>query len=308
MLKLNGIKLGAAMLLLSCTVNASVIIDNQQIPTEDIVSINITPGTGTLIINTAVGYNVAPAGGTTPPPPGAVAITSFTASSNSFVEGGSTTLSWATQNATYCTPSNGTANWRSKNITLPSGSTSIQITASGSYGFTLTCTGAGSGTATRNVTVNVSAEPTTGSTQCNSSALTGNTQNWSSFWGGSFPGPSGWAQVSGTVFYKGYKALKFNTGSARGNGWVVGVVPTNTTGMLLGAISECPGDFAVETLCKRKLGSGGTGLLWSTDGDARNCPLQNNKDYYLNITYTDGISPVGGCTGNCQFTLQYNRY
>lgn len=307
MFKLNGLILGAVIFMLSSTVSASVIIDNQQIPTEDIVSIVITPGTGTLIINTTIGYDVAPSNGTTPPV-GSAAISSFTASPSTFVEGGSTTLSWVTQNATSCTPSDGTATWLNKNITLASGSTNIQISAPGSYAFTLVCTGADNLNATRNLVVTVTAESTPTNTSCGSPALSGTETTWLEFWGIPFPGP-GYMQKEDPVPNRGYRAYKFNTGNVVDSGGLASVGVTHTSGSRLGSISECPGDFQVSSDCKHSWGIG-AGITWSTNGLQNSCALQPNTDYYFNITFVnDGVTPSNAtCTGFCGVKLQhFNR-
>ena len=68
-------------------------------------------------------------------------ITSFVASPDAIAEGDSTTLSWTTNFATSCTPTNGAGDWAAKNIDLPSGDTQVDIPDSGDYTFTLTCSG-----------------------------------------------------------------------------------------------------------------------------------------------------------------------
>jgi len=69
-------------------------------------------------------------------------ITSFIATPDVLVEGNSTTLSWTTNYATSCIPSNGAGDWTTQSITTPDGSAEIQIPAAGDYTFTLTCKGA----------------------------------------------------------------------------------------------------------------------------------------------------------------------
>jgi|GEM_PF-2450855 len=306
MFKLNGIKLGAALLLLSGTVNASVIISNQQIPDEDILSISISPGTGTLLINTKVDYDVMRSdGSSTPPPPaGDVAITTFVASPTSFVEGGSTTISWQTQNAASCETANGTASWLTKNVSAASSSTSIQIANTGSYGFTLICKDASNVAVTKNLTVSVTAAPVTGGTTCGSTALNGKTETWAELWGAEFPGPAAGQKIP-FITRNGYNAYRFNTGNVNDNGTILSINSTYSPGVRKGSISECPGDFNVPAACQHTWGYGG-GIKWATDGKLGACNLEPNKDYYLNITFTDGTDPASAtCTGTCETILQY---
>ena len=70
-----------------------------------------------------------------------VAITSFGASPDLIVEGASTTLSWATENAVSCVPSGGTGGWDQSSIVLPDGNAQITISNAGTHTFTLTCQG-----------------------------------------------------------------------------------------------------------------------------------------------------------------------
>jgi hypothetical protein len=78
-------------------------------------------------------------------------ITSFTASPTSVSSGGSTTLSWASSNATGCTASGG---WSGARAT--SGSVSVGPLAA-STTFSLVCTGAGGASAPSSVQVTVAA-------------------------------------------------------------------------------------------------------------------------------------------------------
>lgn len=314
MFKLKGIKLGAAFLLLSGTVGANVMIDNQLIPTEDIVSINITPGTNTLIINTTEPYIIERANSGPVTPTNDVVIDRFTASPSTLVEGGFTTLSWQTQNADFCTPTGGTPTWRSTSIALDSngnGSTNIQIDTPSSYTFGMYCTDINNqDSPPRQAIVNVTAQsnPQTPA-NCDAPSLTGGIENWSAVWGAVFPGPNGLSneRIVSVARY-GYKALKFNTANATGYGAVIPLVPTSTGGVLKVSISECPGDFAVTAPNCQPTFSVGEGVNWSTTGMFRTCDLELNKDYYLNLTYTNGVTASPGCTGACEIKLQYNKY
>lgn len=306
MFKLNGFRLGAALLLLSSTVNASVIISNQQIPDEDILSISITPGTGTLLINTKVDYDVVRSDGSSPTPTPAedVAITTFRATPNSFVEGGSTVINWVTQNAVSCETANGTSSWLNESVALSSGSATVQIDDQGSYGFTLICKDANNVSVTKNLTVTVTAAPVTGGTECNAAALGGSLDSWKGLWQIDFPQP-GYANQTDVIPNRGYKAYKFNTGNIVDNGLIVTVGTTYTSGTRLGSISECPGDFSVPNACSHTWGIGG-GITWATDGTTGACQLKPNTDYYMNVTFTDGTNPASAsCTGTCYVKFQH---
>jgi hypothetical protein len=308
MFKLNGFKIGAALLMLSSIANAAVIIDSQQIPSEDIVSITISPNSGNMFITTAVGYEVKPVGGVvTPPPPSDVSINTFTASPSTFVAGGSTTLSWTTVNATSCTPSGGNSDWAGRAINLANGSANIPLTVAGTYSFILTCQSSTGDTDAKNVTVQVTEEADPQGTTCDASPLGGTSVTWSNFWQGDYP-YVGNASKNATVPRNGYIAFEFETSDAvSGSSSIVSVGNTITSGTRKISISECPGDFTVSNACKHTFGIGG-GVGWSTTAASNTCLLQPNKTYYMNVTFTDGVDSTSStCTSTyCQATLQYN--
>jgi hypothetical protein len=303
MSKLNGIKMGAALLMLSSIASAAVVIDNTQIPSEDIVSITISPDSGNMFITTDVGYEVKPVGG---PTTGTVAVSSLTASPLSFVAGGKTTVSWVTAYAESCNPTGGTSAWRNTSITRPSGSSDVYIATPGTYAFTLTCTGSSGSTAFRSLDVQVTQEPVVTGTNCSASPLAGSSQSWMNFWKSEFPQPRYSTVTDYYVPKNGYHAYKFNTGNVQGDGSVVSISNTMTAGTRTGSISECPGDFAVVNACKHTWGLGG-GIGWTTIGTANNCQLKPNTDYYLNVTFTNGTDSTSSTcsTSNCAATMQH---
>ena len=233
-------------------------------------------------------------------PANAVSITSFTATPASITEGQSTTLSWATQNATSCTPSGGTGGWSSSSISVPNGSTQITIPTAGSYSFTLTCQDASAGTAVKSSVVIVSPA----SQECTTPPLAGNVVQWKNFWLVDFPKPT-YDNRYATIPRTGYLALQFNTGNIISNGKMYTVETTVTDGIRLGAISHCPGDFNVTPECDYVWGIGG-GLPWATNGTS-GCQLEPNTTYYFNVTYTDGVNPATTTCGSapCITTLQH---
>jgi len=110
--------------------------------------------TFTLTCQGVVGDPVSTDATVTVSPP--VVITDFSASPDSILEGESTTLSWAIENATSCTPSSGAGGWDAVSITLPDGNTSISIPAAGDYTFVLICEGASGSQAVAEAVVTVS--------------------------------------------------------------------------------------------------------------------------------------------------------
>jgi len=217
-----------------------------------------------------------------------VTISSFSASPDSFTEGGSTSLSWVTADATSCTPSGGAGGWDLLGIDLPGGSAQIDIATAGIYTFTLSCDGVGGSADVETEVVTVSPEPTNPS--CDPPPLYGVTEPWADFWGVEFPGPS-FDTKHAAVTKSGYLALEFNTGDVVDWGLLELVNSTWTAGLRTGALSECPGDFDVASEC---IGHWGTGdaLAWATNGIIGTCQLKANTTYYFNMTFTDGFDPT----------------
>ncbi len=300
MRNLNGFKWIFALALISGSANADIVIDNQLIPSSDILSITILPNTGQINISTT-GYTVTK-GSSVPSDPVAVSITSLSTSPSTITEGQSTTVSWATQNADSCAVSD-SAGQLNGPVDV-SGSSILTIVTAGSYSFTLTCQGA-SGPVSRTTTVIVNAPAPAPTTTCDASKLSGVTKTWNSFWGVNFPKP-GYANKNATLARSGYLALKFETGNIVDNGLLVTVGNTITSGVRTGAISECPGDFKVDKECDHVWGLGG-GISWATNGKTGACQLKPNTTYYFNVTFTDGDdSRSSTCTtSSCISTFQH---
>jgi len=236
---------------------------------------------------------------------GAVSIGSFAASPSAIVEGGSTTLSWTTSNASSCTASNGTGGWSGSSVGLPSGTKVITIATAGNYTFTLTCVDASGGQDVVSTIVEVSPD---NSPQCPAPKLSSGSQlTWKSFWLQDFPDP-GYDSRYITIPRYSYVALKFNSGNVVADGKVTTIETTITDGLRLGAISECPGEFNVANLCKKSWGISG-GIRWATNGRSDACQLQPNTDYYLNLTFTDGVSSsTSTCYGSPCVTNLVHSY
>ncbi len=299
MRNLKGLILFCLLAMMCGTASAQIqiVIDNQVIPTADIESIVILPNSNLISVTTTVPYTVQ-ANDTTPPPPENVAINSFSASPSNITEGQNTTLSWTTANASSCTPTGGTGGWNSRTIGLPNSSTSITIASAGTYTFGLTCQGASGDPVSRSVVVTAQPEsPDPVPTSCGTPALSGNITNWSTFWQEAFPAPGSDTRPA-IIPIQGYYALKFNTGDFVDDGRITSIETTNTTGVRLGAFSECPGDFDVPSECFLKWGLGG-GMRWATNGRLGACQLNANTTYYFNITFTNGAT---GSTTTCPRT------
>lgn len=154
MRKLNGLILISALIMACSAVNAQmrIVIDGQQIPTEDIASIVILPNTNEINVATTIAYNVGPV----TVDPNSVGISSFTSSASTVLAGQDVSLDWNTANAVSCEATGGVDGWAGTTITLPNGSATITAATVGSHTFTLTCNGSEAGdTDTRNVFVTV---------------------------------------------------------------------------------------------------------------------------------------------------------
>lgn len=286
MRKFKGLKWAFATMLIATSLQAAdIIIDNQTIPGSDIQSIVINPASGNIFVTTNSGYDVTPSG-SPPPTTSSVAITAFSASPASINEGETVQLSWSTSNAASCTASGDSADW-SGNVAVPNGSKTITLSTAGTYTFTLTCNGSNSDTDIKYTTVTVST-PLPQTNNCPTPALSGgNILDWSSFWGVPFPQP-GYQNSYASVAKYSYLSLRFNTGNIVDDGKISSIETTQTDGVRLGAISQCPGVFDVAPECDYIWGISG-GIRWATNGRDGACQLQPNTTYYFNITFTDGV-------------------
>jgi hypothetical protein len=238
-------------------------------------------------------------------PADAVSISSFTATPDSISEGGTTSLSWTTVNASSCTPTGGSTDWTSQTLSLPSGSANVSIDSAGTYTFSLVCQGPSGDQQTRSDVVTV----TPGQQSCDSVTLAGNTVNWSSFWYQAFPGPV-YENVTNYIIPRlGYLAIEFNTANIIDDGKISALENSATPGIRTGSISTCQGDFDVPAECRYTWGLGG-GLSWSTNGKLGACALDSNTTYYFNITFTDGVdSGTSTCnTAPCRINLQHYNF
>lgn len=308
MRNLNGLKLIALLILISGLANADLILDGVSvIDTSDVDTVSVDLVSGDLYIDTfSQDYTVT--GGTTTQPPGSVAITKFTVSPSSILEGEFVSLSWSSTDATGCTgqATSNIGGWNGSAVARSFSGERITINTEGTYTFTLTCAGTnGPVKRSRSAVVSKPAAPIP--TSCNSSPpLSGAIKEWAKAWFISFPLP-GYDIERMRIPRSGYLALKFDTGDIVDHGGVLSVANTSTNGTRLGSISACPGDFDVEPECTHSWGSSG-GVGWATDGQAGYCRLLPNTTYYLNITFTNGKDPASDtCLPSepCDATMQH---
>jgi len=236
----------------------------------------------------------------------AVHITSFVATPDTILEGGSTTLSWTTENATSCTPLGGAGDWDTMTIAVPDGEAQVVIPTAEVYTFTLTCVGAAGDHTSVDATETVTVEDDPDS--CSPGTLPGTVREWKDdFWLEAWPQP---VYDNRKAFMKtnDYFALKFNTGNIVDNGKIKTVETTYTDGLRLGSFSECPGDFDVAPECQHRWGISGD-IVWATDGKAGACQLKPNTTYYFNVTFTDGVDGSNtSCYSNpCVTSFQVNN-
>lgn len=303
------------MILGLCLVNgvttgsADVVIDGQVIQAADISAISIDPISGDLIVNAGGQYTVTrdvdPEAGPT------VVINSLTASNTSILEGDSITISWSTTDADSCTPSNGAGGWSSQVISLPSGTSSaLTLNTAGTYSFRLDCSNATPTSTFRTVSVTVSADDPV-PTDCPNPTLAGSTIPWSTHFNAVYPEPT-YAQKTTGIGRRGYIAIEFNTGNTLEDGGITTAPHTSTNGDRLASISECPGDFSQRlpdslSRCTEYMYIGG-GIKWNTlaGEQSRECNLEPNTTYYLNITFTDGVDPnTDRCTSSLASCYTY---
>ena len=219
-------------------------------------------------------------------------------------------------------------NWTT-NLPTASTGLVLTMATQGTYVFRLSCVGVGGTTTeSRTVTVNqaggglpncVGVTPISGTSRrtnfTNSSNIRneGNTEfpvnsnisilNYSPLWTAHSPSLTFFPSRNGTggvpLLTREYAAMEFNTGTAVGpstpwgnrnyGGLLWTASQTNTGGIAMVAISECPGDFTQKL--PSQTGCVGAGVSSSINfqigtGTTR-CPLQLNKTYYLNIGFFD---------------------
>lgn len=320
---LNGIRiLGIATVALALNAAAvDVQIDNGTVlNASDIQDIMIDPTTGVIKISTHSGaFDIVDGGGNNTDPTPAVALLVNSSTSASVNQGTSVTVAWTVSQATSCSTLNGNTAWTNTIVNVVGGnsasSVSIPVDFVGARTFTLRCVN-GAKTTTDSVSITgVSSDPDP-QNSCPaefSSSLSGSTVSWRSTLGFDWPNPT-YSEKVVSIPTAGYLAIEFSTGD-NGNidGGMKTITNTSTDGIRYGAISRCPGDFSEQlpdslNKCTREWFIGGT-LNWSTETSPASyeCKLQPNTTYYLNLTFTDGVSSASdSCvsTGSCRTTLR----
>lgn len=278
--------------------HADIIVDGYTLPREDVSSYNVqinSDGSYNIQITTTAGYMLAPEG-TPPPPPDPNAITvSLSADLTTINQFEQVTFTWTSTNADTCTTSGGNVGWANLGDVGPSGSRALRMNLLTPDPFILTCNSATQEPASSSLVITVvdpnappAPPPPLPGPNANcpaSEASGGDIDTWSDFWGGqAFPNQD-IVQKDDRIGRNEYLALEFNTGTFNG----FGVVKTIqfSDGNRNVAISECPGVFLqdVPAACFQRQANGQS-LFWSTDG-SQGCNLENDKTYYLNITYVD---------------------
>lgn len=215
--------------------------------------------------------------------PNAVSITSFSALQETVTAGENIELSWATENATSCVPSDGADGWASSVIDLPSGNQHIKASTAGTHEFTLTCSGPVDQESSA-VSVTIEESPYA----CNVQLTSRIKRTWTEMFREAFPGPRS-DEVRVAIPVKGYYTIAFNTGTAKDTGFFGNIEASGTFGYRLSAVSRCAGDFNVPPECSYAHGGDNGGIIWTTEGAPGRCQLEPNTTYYWNLTFTDGV-------------------
>jgi hypothetical protein len=310
----------ACLLIAGIAITASAttfVVDNTQAPVGGAFTYN--SATDTLVISTSTGgYVLAPVDGATPtqPPPDPNApleITSFSVSPSPWYRGEETTFSWTVNNAVRCEFRRGNAQWREGTVApVPTGSRQIVVDWDSRLRFNLRCFDAAGAYVDGSIVADALPERVVTASSCTKSDTeiplkpTGVTRAsaWNEVFSSNWPLPASEIQRV-SVPSSSYVSLFFDTGNVADTGGIVPVTSSGSSGVRLISISPCEGDFDVPEACRELVGINGS-VVWSTSGATGACPLQPNTRYFLNLTYTDGVTPSADC-GFCQVDLQVNN-
>jgi hypothetical protein len=139
---------------------------------------------------------------------------------------------------------------------------------------------------------------------CSSATLVGQTTSWNSLFVSNWPLPT-YEKKRVQIPENGFLAVSFNTSNVQDTGVLSNLEAVATTGWRLGSLSQCAGKFDVKEVCQYQWGDHG-GIRWNTGAPlANHCNLEPGRDYYWNITFTDGVNPTPSrCAGSlCLTTL-----
>ena len=126
--------------------------------------------------------------------------------------------------------------------------------------------------------------------------LQGDVTGWYTAFRTSWPKPSS-GQKMLSVKERGYRSIKFKTGSVVDSGAYSSFEAAGTKGSRFMALSDTEGCFDVTKECMARGRT--TGIGWSTTGIPGGCQLKPNTTYYWNMTFTDGSNPASSsCVGS----------
>jgi hypothetical protein len=229
-------------------------------------------------------------------PPAQPASVSLTASPTSVAYGGTSTLGWASTNATSCTASGGWSGAEPTSGSRPTGA--LQSTTS----FTLTCNGAGGdGSATVSVAVDPPPAPTVMLSVVPTNLLAGEaaTLTWSSSDAASCTASGGWSgsePLQGSVSTGPLSATTSFSLNCAGPGGSTG----QTVGVTVAGSAPVPAPTVTLTLNPTTIASGGSATLsWSTT-NADSCTASGG---WSGAILTSGSQSTGALTATTSYTL-----
>lgn len=238
---------------------------------------------------------------------------------------GEVTLTWTpSSGASACEASSSptVSNWNGSVSTSGSNNqTTLSGLSANSYTFRLRCSNSAGSSSWAQVSATIgsstacsSRQPPSGWSQVTNGCNFRHGQGWvgdCSYWEGVWPGP--FSEITGVTRRLGlagrnggnaqqYVAMEIDThgmpASKTGRITVEHDTFATATGTLI-SISSCPGDFhseaiLAETGCYARQGptaGGGSSFRWGGTASERDCKLESNRTYYLNIIPTN--SPAG---------------
>ncbi len=304
--------------------SADIIFNGVTIPggeNGDIETITVDPISGDILINVGNGWVVSQDTGEPPPPPpppppplpeGQLAV-SLAADATVVNQWEEVTFTWQSAEAVRCVARKGTPEWLGVTIDpLAAGSVTLQMTEFGTdVPFRLFCFDDANMQVAAQVllTINeapepqpeVAPEPEVAACSEPSEVTFGTVEKWTDRVGGMNADFPNVLQSSFDVFTRrnDYYALEFQTTEEVLDGSVTTV--SLSSGVRHVSISECPGNFLVDTpaTCEQRQGIGES-LVFSTDPAATSgCVLDMNKRYYLNVTYADVDNRIPTDTSSC---------
>jgi hypothetical protein len=249
-----------------------------------------TPGTYTYTLNCSGGGGTSgpisvtlSVGPVTP----AAAIASLAASPSAIQSGQSTTLSWATSNASTCTASGGTGSdgWSGSEATSSSGTVVGPINTIGSYTYTLNCNGPGGASGPVSTPLSVTAPPPGSPTI----VITANGAN---------PGVGQTGQTVTLAWSTANATSCTAAGGTGSDGWS-GSEATSSSGTVVGPINAA-GTYTYTLSCSGPGGSGSSSVSVVVTGlNIVNCGVGVPSKLLLAPATTASSSVSGVCLVGC---------